>query len=271
MEAEDPGRDDDLVFIESLPMLVRRSDDSATWLGLASCSCEGPWVPVTAATTATLVFLALALALSPVRLRRLLLLPLLKEDDDLEFELSPLVEARLTEEVDEGLRPGGEDTLTLTAECLPPGTMFLGLFCPVLLVAGPVVVLVVVADSLWPAVRMEGSEGNRDIIGGLGGRADVNFCWDSAPALVFFLSRLGDGLGDSFFSKTGESWSLLPPLLGALRRPLTVFIAPGVDFFEVVVVVSTTFRAADGLFGATEVKLFDFLVEAGGLLFPAVD
>ena len=265
VEAEDPGREDDFVFIESLPTLVRRSDDSATWLGLASCSCDVP-------ATAVLVFLVLPLALSPPRPSRPLLPPLLKDDDDLDFELSlpVVVEERLTADVDLGA--GGEDIVTLTAGCLPHAViMFLGLFCPVLLVVPAVPVVEAMDDSLLPlpTLRMEGSEGNRDIMGGLGGRADVNLGCVSVllvavePALVFFFCRLGEEV--SLFSKTGESWSLFPLLLGALSRPLIPF-APTVVFFEVVALVSTDLRRPDGLFGAAEVVPLDFLPEEDGLL-----
>ena len=44
VEAADPGRRwvADFVFIECLLTLVRLSDDSATWLGFALCSCVLP-------------------------------------------------------------------------------------------------------------------------------------------------------------------------------------------------------------------------------------
>ena len=64
---------------------------------------------------------------------------------------------------------------------------------------------------------------------------------------------------------------MFPLLLGALSRPFTL-LTPDAVFFEVVALVSTDFRRADGLFGAAEVMPFDFLVEESGLLLlvPAV-
>ena len=89
-------------------------------------------------------------------------------------------------------------------------------------------------------------------------------------ALVFFLGAVGEVFGDSFFSSTGDSWSLLLPLDdGMLSLVLRLFV-PDLDFFVAEGVGSVSFRVADGLFGAREV-LADFLVLEGDLLFfPAV-
>lgn len=77
---------------------------------------------------------------------------------------------------------------------------------------------------------------------------------------------MGEVFGDSFFSNTGDSWSLPLPLDdGILSLVLRLFI-PDLDFFEAEGVGSVSFLAADGLFGAREV-LADFLVVEGDLLF----
>lgn len=85
-------------------------------------------------------------------------------------------------------------------------------------------------------------------------------------ALAFFFRAVGEVFGDSFFSSTGDSWSLLLPLDdGILSLVLRLFI-PDLDFFVAEGVGSVNFRVADGLFGAREV-LADFLVLEGDLLF----
>ena len=85
-------------------------------------------------------------------------------------------------------------------------------------------------------------------------------------ALVFFLRAVGEVFGESFFSSTGDSWSLPLPLDdGILSLVLRLFI-PDLDFFEAEGVGSVSFLAADGLLGAREV-LADFLVVEGDLLF----
>lgn len=136
-----------------------------------------------------LILFALPLALSPVR-------PagrpfVLKAVDDLDFIESPLV----------------VDTLLLPPVGGLAVTTFLGLFCPVLLAAeaeGAVEGL----PSLLKEI--EGSEGNLDIMGGLGGRADVNF-WLGSVVLaddkgaLFLLRAVGEDFGDSFFSSRGDS------------------------------------------------------------------
>ena len=209
----------------------------------------------------------LALALSPERL------PALNAVDDFDFTLSLLLDAVLLT-VDgfleapvlaaaaAGFCPDVEEGLLAVM-------MVLGLFCPVLLVAAD--------DGLSALLTRcdgrEGSEGNLVIIGGLGGRADVNF-WvsillvdreDGEAALVFFLNKLGEDFGDSFFSNTGESWSWLL-LAGTLRR-LLITLIPDFNFFEAGLLGSVTFRVAIGLFGE---EIFNFLVAAGDLFFPAV-
>lgn len=194
--------------------------------------------------------MVLALARSPERPGKLLLLPALRADDDFDFETSPLPEdalLRVDDDLDinmsllEDALADDAGSLVAVAEGLPATTV-LGLFCPVLLV---VVVGAIggLSTLLSRCDWTEESEGSRDIIGGLGGRADVNF-WEvlaeredgtveSALVLFFlFLSRPGEGLGVSFFSKTGESLSLLP-LVGMLRRVLIIFNPPALDFFEV--------------------------------------
>lgn len=85
-------------------------------------------------------------------------------------------------------------------------------------------------------------------------------------ALVFFLLAVGDVFGESFFSNTGDSWSLLLPLDDDILSLLLRLFIPDLDFFEAKGVGSVSFRAADGLFGAREV-LADFLVVEGDLLF----
>lgn len=113
-----------------------------------------------------LILFALPLALSPPRPGRLLLLPTLKEKDDLDFIESPLL--------DDGTGGG------FCADVAPAvdgraATMFLGLFCPVLLVAAAEVGAVVgLASLLTRCEGIVGSEGNLVIKGGLGGRAEVN-------------------------------------------------------------------------------------------------
>lgn len=163
VEAADPGRSRvaDLVFIDCLPTLIRRSDDSATSLGLALWSCE-----LLLEVATVLILFALALALSPKRPGRLLLLPALKADD---FDLTPSlpVDAALTEEEGGvgGFAAVEEDEAAVEGL---PATTFLGLFIPVLL-------LLAVVALLARCNETTESEGSLDIIGGLGGRAEVNF------------------------------------------------------------------------------------------------
>lgn len=155
-----------------------------------------------------LILLALALARSPERPGRLLV-PKPREDNDFDLELLELLEDRLVVDAGEDL---GAEVAVVPVEGVPDTTT-LGLFSPVLLVAEADSLSVV---PLSRGVLIQGSEGSLDIIGGLGGRADVNLCCESLllverdegtaeSALVFFLSSAGDGRGDSFFSRTGES------------------------------------------------------------------
>lgn len=116
-----------------------------------------------------LILFALALALSPVRPGRLLLLPTLKAEDDFDFtESAPLLEDVLTEVGG----PGGG--FCADAEEGLAVTIFLGLFCPVLLVIAEVGAVDGLASPLMRFEEMVGSDGNLDIMGGLGGRAEVN-------------------------------------------------------------------------------------------------
>ena len=109
-----------------------------------------------------LILFALPLALSPPRPGRLLLLPTLKEEDNFDFIESPLL--------DDG--PGGG----FCADVVLAVTMFLGRFCPVLLVvAAEVGAVDGLASLLMRCEGIVGSEGSLDIKGGLGGRAEVNF------------------------------------------------------------------------------------------------
>ena len=203
-----------------------------------------------------LILFALPLALSPLR-------PTLKEEDDFNFIESPLL--------DDGLGGGFCADVAPAVDGLAV-TIFRGLFWPVLLVvAAEVGAVDGLASLLMRCEGMVGSEGNLDIKGGLGGRAEVNLGAGSdlpvdRGALVFFLRAVGDVFGDSFFSSTGDSWSLLLPLDdGILSLVLRLFI-PDLDFFEAEGVGSVGFRVAEGLFGAREV-LADFLVVEGDLLF----
>ena len=119
-----------------------------------------------------LILFARPLALSPKRPGRLLLLPVLNAEDDFDLTLSLLLEAALTDEEGGGLAAEADAVDNL------PAMTFLGLFCPVLLLLLLLVLLVVAPDCLSALARRdetEGSDGSLDIIGGLGGRADVNF------------------------------------------------------------------------------------------------
>lgn len=114
-----------------------------------------------------LILFALPLALSPPRPGRLLLLPTLKEEDDLDFIESLLL--------DDGPGGGFCADVAPTVDGLAV-TMFLGLFCPVLLVvAAEVGAVDGLASLLMRCEGIVGSEGSLDIKGGLGGRAEVNF------------------------------------------------------------------------------------------------
>lgn len=151
----------DLDFMECLLALVWCSDDSAARLGLAPCGGV-LWVVV-------LILFALPLALSPPRPSRLLLLPTPTEEADLDFiESLPLDD-------DEGGPGGGFFADVAPAVDGRTAMMFLGLFCPVLLVVATEVGAVDgLASLLMRCEGIVGSEGNLDIKGGLGGRAEVN-------------------------------------------------------------------------------------------------
>lgn len=115
-----------------------------------------------------LILFALPLALSPPRPGRLLLLPTLNVEDNLDFIESPLL--------DDG--PDGGFCADVAPAVDGLAMMFLGLFCPVLLVVVGVDPEVGAVDGLasllMRCVGIVGSEGSLDIKGGLGGRAEVN-------------------------------------------------------------------------------------------------